>query len=317
VLVATWAGGLFVVSEGAPQQELAGHSVRALVSDGDGGALAIVDGCALCRRTSAGVWSTIITAEMNLACCVAVGDFIYVGTDDALVLRISPTGQIDRLRGFEQVAGRDKWYAGSAVIDGKRVGPPLGVRSITATVDGKTLLANVHVGGIPRSTDGGATWEPTIDIDSDVHEVRAHPSRPAIVAAAAAMGLCVSADGGVTWEIEQRGLHALHCSAVAFAGDDILVSAAEGPFAQQGAIYRRGVDERAALVRLTGGLPAWFAGKVDTGCIATNGSAVAAADFQGNLYLSADNGRNWSFRANGIPGPSSVLIVQFGVELNL
>jgi hypothetical protein len=100
---------------------------------------------------------TIATAEMNLACCVAVGDMLYAGADDALVLRVSAAGEIERLRGFERVAGRDKWCAGSALIDGKRVGPPLGVRSITATSDGAVLLANVHVGGVPRSADGGET----------------------------------------------------------------------------------------------------------------------------------------------------------------
>src|SRR5262249_49092624 len=162
---------------------------------------------------------------MNLACCVTVGDIIYIGTDDASVLRISATGEIEQLLGFERVDGRDKWYAGTAVIDGKLVGPPLGVRSMTATSDGTVLLVNVHVGGIPRSVDRGATWQSTIDIDTDVHEVRAHPNRPGIVAAAAAIGLCTSRDSGATWEIEQRGLHAPYCSAVAFAGDDILVSA--------------------------------------------------------------------------------------------
>jgi hypothetical protein len=63
------------------------------------------------------------------------------------------------------------------------------------------LLAYVHVGGIPRSTDGGATWQPTIDIDNDVHEVRAHPRRPDIVMAATAIGLCTSRDRGLTWEV--------------------------------------------------------------------------------------------------------------------
>jgi len=309
VLVATWRDGLFVASGGTPQAELADQSVRWLAPDAHGGVFAIVDGRSLFRRRPDGVWSTIATAEMALACCVAVGDNIYVGTDDARVLRVSAAGEIEQLRGFEQVAGRDKWYAGSAVIDGKRVGPPLGIRSITATSDGTVLLANVHVGGIPRSTDGGAIWQPTIDIDSDVHEVRAHPRRPEIVAAAAAIGLCTSRDGGETWEIEQRGLHALHCSGVAFAGDDILVSAAESPFAPQGAIYRRGVDERCPLVRVTGGLPTWLDGKADTGCIATNGSAVAVADMKGNLYVSADQGRTWTHWTNGIPTPSNVLIV--------
>jgi len=309
VLVATWRAGLFVVSGETPQQELANHSVRALAPDGNGGALAIVDGRSLCRRTPAGVWSTIATAELNLACCVAVGDIIYVGADDALILRVSEAGEIEQLRGFEGVAGRDKWYAGAALINGKLIGPPLGVRSITATSDGKALLANVHVGGIPRSVDRGATWQPTIDIDSDVHEVRAHPSRPGIVAAATAIGLCASSDGGVTWEVEQRGLHASHCSAVAFAGDDILVAAAADPFAPQGAVYRRGVDERCPLVPVTGGLPAWLDGIADTGCIAANGSVVAVADTNGNLHVSADNGRAWSCRADGIPTPSSILIV--------
>ena len=257
VLVATWGAGVFAVSSGARQQELANHSVRTLAPDGHGGAVAIVDGHSLCRRAPTSAWSTIATVEMNLACCVTVGDIIYAGTDDAMVLRVSVAGEIEQLRGFEAVAGRDKWYAGTAVIDGKVMGPPLGIRSITATSDGTALLANVHVGGIPRSVDGGATWRPTIDIDSDVHEVRAHPNRPGIVAAASAIGLCVSNDGGATWEVEQRGLHALHCSAVAFAGDDILVSAAADQFAPQGAIYRRGVDERGPLVPVTGGLPAW------------------------------------------------------------
>lgn len=309
MLVATWNAGLYVVSGGAPQQELAHHPVRGLATDGHGGALAIVDGRSILRRAPNGVWSTIAAAEMDLACCVAVGDVIYAGTDDASVLRVSAAGEIEPLRGFERVAGRDKWYTGSAVIDGKRVGPPLGVRSITATSDGRVLLANVHVGGIPRSVDGGATWQPTIDIASDVHEVRGHPNRPAMVAAAAAIGLCTSSDGGATWEVEQRGLHAPHCSAVAFAGDDILVSASVDPFAPQGAIYRRGADERGPLVRVTGGLPEWLEGKADTGCIVANGPAVAAADRMGNVYVSGDHGRTWSRRADGIPAPSGVLII--------
>ena len=215
-----------------------------------------------------GVWSTIATTEMDLACCVAVGDVIYVGTDDARVLRVGADGGLEQLRGFDAVAGRETWYAGSAVINGQRVGPPLGIRSITATPDGAVLLANVHVGGIPRSTDGGATWQPTIDVDSDVHEVRAHPNRPGVVMAAAAIGLCTSRDGGVTWDVEQEGLHASYCSAVAFAGDDVLVSASVDHFAAQGAIYRRRVDGHGPLVAIAGGLPTWIEGIADTGCIA-------------------------------------------------
>lgn len=309
VLVATWRDGLFVVSDENLDQELRTQSVRALAPDREGGALAIVNGRFLRRRAPTGGWSTLATAEMDLACCVAVGDVIYVGTDDARVLRLGADGGLEPLRGFDAVAGRETWYAGSAVINGHRLGPPLGIRSITATPDGAVLLANVHVGGIPRSTDGGVTWQPTIDVDSDVHEVRAHPNRPGVVMAAAAIGLCASRDGGLTWDVEQEGLHASYCSAVAFAGDDVLVSASADHFAAQGAIYRRPADGGNSLVAVGGGLPAWTDGIVDTGCIATRGSAVALADRKGNLHVSADTGRTWSRQATDLPSPSSVLIV--------
>jgi len=308
VLLATWRDGLFVLAGEILNQELGTQSVRALAPDGRGGALAIVDR-SLRRRSPDGVWSTLATTEMDLACCVAVGNVIYVGTDDARVLRIDADGELEQLRGFDAVAGRETWYAGSAIINGQRVGPPLGIRSITATPDGAVLLANVHVGGIPRSTDGGATWQPTIDIESDVHEVRAHPNRPGVVAAAAAIGLCTSRDGGVTWDVEQDGLHASYCSAVAFAGDDVLVSASVSHFAAQGALYRRRVDGHESLAAVAGGLPEWTDGIIDTGCISTHGPAVALADRQGNVYISADSGRSWSRRASSLPPPSGVLIV--------
>jgi len=308
VLVATWGDGLFIVGGETRGQELAHQSVRTLAPDGHGGALAVVDGRSLRRRAPDGMWSTIATTAFDLACCVAVGDVIYIGTDDARVLRVDANRALDQLRGFDTVAGRDTWYAGSAVINGQRIGPPLGIRSITATPDGAVLLANVHVGGIPRSTDGGATWQPTIDVDSDVHEVRAHPTRPGVVMAAAAIGLCSSRDGGLTWDVEQEGLHASYCSAVAFAGDDVLVSASVDHFATQGAIYRRPVDGHGPLMAIAGGLPKWIDGIADTSCIATHGSTVAIADRNGNLYLSADTGRSWSRPAYGLPSASSVLI---------
>lgn len=308
VLVATWDDGLYAVAEATRDQELARQSVGALAPDGRGGALAIVGKHSLRRRDPAGVWSTLLVSELDLACCMAIGDDIYVGTDDARVLRALPGGRVEPLRSFDTVAGRDAWYAGTARIDGRLVGPPLGVRSMTATLDG-VLLANVHVGGIPRSVDGGATWAPTIDIDSDVHEVRAHPSRAGVVMAASAVGLCTSRDGGATWQVEQAGLHALHCSAVAFAGDDVLVSAATDPFAPQGAIYRRRVDGPGPLTLAGNGLPAWLDGRADTRCIAARGGAAAVCDSGGNLYVSADAGQTWSRRAGDIPTPSSVLIV--------
>jgi hypothetical protein len=309
VLTATWGDGLFVITGENRHHELAGQPVSALASDGHGGALAIVSGHSLRRRVSDGQWIMIAAAEFQLACCAPVGDLIYIGTDDARVLRVSANGNVEQLRNFDDVAGRDTWYAGSAVINGQRVGPPLGIRSITATADRMVLLANVHVGGVPRSTDSGATWQPTIDIDTDVHEVCAHPTDPNIVIAAAGVGLCISQDGGATWTVEQDGLHASYCSAVAFLGNDVLVAASTDHFATQGAVYRRAIDARRPFVPVGGGLPRWIDGIADTRCIATRASVAAVADRAGNLYLSTDAGRTWLRRAYGLPPPSSVVIV--------
>ena len=308
ILAATWSDGLFVFSGETRRQELAGRSVRALAPDQDQGVLAIVDGHSLCRRTCEGAWSTIATSELDLACLAVVGDVIYLGTDDAKILRVSQDGKLDSLSGFEITPERDTWYAGTAVIDGRVVGPPLGVRSMTANADGAAVLANVHVGGIPRSADGGETWQPTIHVESDVHEVCAHPSDPRTVIAAAAVGLCISRDGGATWTIEQDGLHALHCTAVAFSENDILVSAATDHFADQGAVYRLPMDEKGPLQPFSG-LPRWLGGIVDTGCIATLAFAIAIADKTGNLYASADGGHSWRHRDHDLPMVSKVLLI--------
>jgi hypothetical protein len=309
ILVATWGEGLFAVTGDGRVQEIANQPVGGLAPDGRGGALAIVGRHSLRRRAPSGEWATVATSEFELSCCMAVRDAIYVGTDDARMLRLSHGDAVlDPINGFDNIAGRDAWFAGSAIVNGQRVGPPLGIRSVAANSNGSILFANVHVGGIPRSLDGGRTWQPTIDINSDVHEVRAHQADPDIVVAASAIGLCISRDAGATWTIERDGLHASYCSAVAFSGDDILVSASTDHFATQGRIYRRPTRPDGDTVAVEDGLPTWMNGIVDTGCIATNGSTIVVVDKAGTLYLSTEFGLAWSRSSGELPTPSSVLI---------
>ena len=161
ILVATWGDGLFAVTGDRHTQEIANQPVRGLAPDGRGGALA--------RRAASGQWTNVAPSEFELSSCMAVQDAIYVGTDDARMLRLSHGGCVlNPIDGFDSVAGRDAWFAGSAIVNGQRLGPPLGIRSVAANSNGSILFANVHVGGIPRSMDGGRTWQPTIDINSDV-----------------------------------------------------------------------------------------------------------------------------------------------------
>ena len=56
------------------------------------------------------------------------------------------------------------------------------------------------------------------------------------------------------------------------------------------------------------GLPRWINGIADTGCIATNGSAIVVVDRAGALYLSTEFGLAWSRSSSELPTPSSVLI---------
>jgi len=307
VLLSTWTNGLFVFQGGSVREEWPGRSVRGLSHDGGDGVLAIVDGTLLCRRAADGTWRTLARSEVELACAIALGEEIYVGVSHTPDVMRLARGRLERLAGFDAVAGRDKWYAGAALIDGRLLGPPLGIRSLAASCDGTTLLANVHVGGIPRSTDGGSTWHPTIDIDSDVHQVCTHPRRPELAIAATAMGLAVSRDGGASWAIEREGLHACYCSAVAFIGDDLLVAASTDHFARQGAVYRRRIDAHTPLVPVAG-LPQWLNGIADTGNVAVRAATLAVADKYGTLYQSEDAGQHWSQAAQGLPTPSSVAV---------
>ena len=87
----------------------------------------------LCQRSATGVWRTIAVSESELSSIVTVSGEIYVGTDDAQVLRLGASGNLERVLGFARMPGRDKWYAGTALVDGNLLGPPLGVRSMTAT----------------------------------------------------------------------------------------------------------------------------------------------------------------------------------------
>lgn len=198
ILVATWREGLHAVTGDGRAQEISNQPVRGLAPDGRGGALAIVGRHSLCRRAPNGDWTTVATSGFELSCCMTVQDTIYVGTDDARMLRLGPGADgFEPIGGFDRVPGRDAWFAGSAIVNGQRVGPPLGIRSVAANANGSILFANVHVGGIPRSIDGGRTWQPTLDIRCDVHEVRTHPSDPRLVAAASAIGLPNSGSGSV------------------------------------------------------------------------------------------------------------------------
>src|SRR5215468_422601 len=124
VLVATWDSGLVAIRDNGVAREIPEGQVAGLASDGSGGALAIAGGKSLVRRAEGGAWTTLATRAGGLACSAALDATVFVGTDDARVLRLGAHGELRPLAGFDTVAGRETWYAGTAIIDGRVVGPP-------------------------------------------------------------------------------------------------------------------------------------------------------------------------------------------------
>jgi len=298
VLVGTNDGVFSVDDDGDPCRLLPGR-VRSLRSAGARDAWAIVDDRTLAHRGGDGTWSvTPVPVDTDLTTLVATADGVLVGTADAQLARVDGATVVP-LDGFASVAGRDTWHAvGSAV--------PY-VRSITVTADGRAVLASVHVGGIPRSTDGGATWRPTLDVDDDVHEVCADPHDASLVVAAAAVGLAESRDGGATWTVAPRtGLHATYLRAAAFADDTVVVGASDGPRGREAALYRRAVGG-GAFERCDAGLPTWLPALVDTGALTAHGSLVVAGAGD-TVFVSEDGARTWRVVADGLPPVRAVAL---------
>ena len=299
--------GLIEVGEDGPRTVSGGRDVTALASGPDGGLWGVLDGIDVAEWADARWHVAGSVRDLRATCLLSHAGGVLVGTSEAHLLRAGDRG-LEPVEGFETVRDRDTWFTPWG-------GPP-DVRSLTAEADGSAIHVNVHVGGIVRSRDGGETWEPTIDIQADVHEVRAHPERAGLVLAAAARGLAVSDDGGGTWRHETEGLHARYCRAVAVAGSDggtVLVSASDGPFSRRGAVYRAALaDGGMTFERCRDGLPEWFGGNVDTGWLTASGDDAAVGTPEGAVFRSSDAGVTWFQAAEHVGSIRCVLLVSDG-----
>jgi len=297
IIVAGTASGIEVVGDDGAEP-LNGHPCTALVGEGVH-LWAVVDETSIYRGSFRGGWGGMAEIlERRARCLLPYAGRLYVGTDQAHLLQTSD-GTVEPVASFDKVEGRKKWYTPWG-------GPP-DTRSMSASHG--TIYVNVHVGGIVRSTNGGESWEPTIDIDADVHQVLAHPDRPGLVLASTALGLARSDDGGASWSFQEDGLQASYSRAVAVAAETLLLSASTGPRGGQAAVYRRPLDGDEPFERCVAGLPEWFQGNIDTHCLAASGNAVAFGTEDGEVFLSEDEGRTWDNAATGL-APVRALVLR-------
>jgi hypothetical protein len=298
ILVGT-GGGLWELASdvSTPVEALAGRAVTALALDGPR-IWGVVDGAALWEGRD-GAWMPRASIEGAPATCVAATSLgPLIGTEQAHLWRLTD-GRLTRIESFETVEGRRTWYT--------PWGDPADVRSLAPAGDG-ALHVNVHVGGVARSRDGGASWAPTVDIETDVHQVLAHPTRPEVVLLAAAEGYGLSRDGGDSWQFTTTGLHAHYLRAVAVAGEHVLVSASAGFHGRRSAIYRKPLEGGTRFERCEAGLPKWFDDNIDTGCLAAAGPLVAFGTGDGRVFRSHDAGEHWELAAKDLPPVSSIVV---------
>jgi hypothetical protein len=256
---------------------------------------AVLDGRDLWHTIGAEWWFRVASLEGFRGHCVAdTRAGLLVGTSEAHLFRLDGEG-LQRVEGFERIDGRDGWYTPWG-------GPP-DTRSLSE--DGSAVFANVHVGGIVRSRDQGETWEPTIDVDADVHRVWACDEG---VFAACARGLAVSTDQGNSWTMRDQGLHSTYCRAVAICGDAVLLSAADGPRGGHGAVYRGRIDG-GGFERCRDGLPEWFDDNIDSHCLDATPELAALGTSDGRLFASTNQGATWARVASGLPKIERVLVL--------
>lgn len=127
-----------------------------------------------------GRWRKRVATEDILPSVVWTPDGrLLAGTEPALVAFVEDDG-LHYLGGFDAIPERDRWTT--------PWGEPAAVRSLAVGVD-NTFYANVHVGWISRSRDGGKGWVCLRNgLEMDVHQVAAHPTDPTVVFAATADG---------------------------------------------------------------------------------------------------------------------------------
>jgi hypothetical protein len=288
--------GLWYLDGGAIHRvsPFADRGVTALARSATG-TWAIVDGRSLWEAD--GWHERTAMAGPAATCLAATTGGLLIGTAEAHLARFVD-GRWSPVESFETVEGREKWHT--------PWGDPADVRSIAIGTDG-AIYVNVHVGGVVRSRDDGRSWTPTVDIEADVHQVLAHPSRPDVVLVAAAEGFGISRDGGDGWDFLTAGLHAHYLRAVAVSDGTALVSASSGPGGRRSAIYRKPLDGSDRFERCRDGLPEWFDKNVDTACLAASGPIVVFGTEDGRVYRSHDSGGRWELVASDLPSVRCVM----------
>jgi photosystem II stability/assembly factor-like uncharacterized protein len=247
------------------------------------------------RRTRDGgrSWDDCALPEpgvFSLAVSAADGA-VYAGTEPSRLFRSDDGGESWReLEALLELPSRPMWSF-----------PPRPWTSHVRWIapnphDPDLLLVGIELGGLMRSTDGGASWEDhRPGAQPDVHSIVWHPVERERSYEAGGGGAAFSEDAGASWRgaDEGRDRHYTWSVAVDPADADLwFVSASTGPYAAHG-----GRDPQAVVYRRRGREP-WnaLAGGLPEPLPAMPYALVAA---EGRLFAGLADGQIWESRDAG------------------
>jgi photosystem II stability/assembly factor-like uncharacterized protein len=224
----------------------------------------------------------------------AVDGAVYAGTEPSRLFRSTDAGgswiALDRLL---ELPSRPTWSF-----------PPRPCTSHVRWIapsphDAALLLVGIELGGLMRSTDGGASWQDhRPGAQRDVHSLAWHPRVPGRAYEAGGGGAAFSVDAGDTWQAADDGRDRHYAWAVAVDPDDTdlwYLSASTGPFAAHGGgdpqarVYRRRAGE--PWRALSGGLPEPLPAMAYA--LVTFDGRLFAGLADGRLFESRDRGDSW------------------------
>jgi photosystem II stability/assembly factor-like uncharacterized protein len=286
-----WAVELFLRGSGAqclavdphdPDRLYAGLRERGLRRTEDGGRTWVE-----CALPEPGVFSLAVSA---------VDGTVYAGTEPSRLFRSDDGGESWReLEALLELPSRPSWSF-----------PPRPwtshVRWIAPSPhDAELILVGIELGGLMRSTDGGATWQDhRPGAQPDVHSLAWHPRARGRAYEAGGGGSAFTEDAGETWQAADEGRDRHYTWSVAVDPDDAelwYVSASTGPYAAHGRrdpqarIYRRRAGEN--WRPLSDGLPEPLPA-MPYALVAPAGGRLFAGLADGQIWQSTDRGDSWS-----------------------
>lgn len=256
---------------------------------GDGGVRRTTDGGR--RWVESG-----LPGEQVFSIAISAADgAVYAGTEPSALYKSDDRGESWReLKGLLELPSRPTWSF-----------PPRPSTSHVRWIapsphDANVVLAGIELGGLMRSTDGGATWQDQRPgSQPDVHSLAWHPQVQGRAYEAGGGGAAWSEDGGDTWAPADDGRDRHYTWSVAVDPVDPelwYVSASTGPYAAHGL---RGGDPQAHIYRrrddgwdtLAGGLPEPLP-SMPYALVAADGRLFSGLA-NGELWESPDRGDTW------------------------